>query len=94
MDKEYKELTPKQKLLDALKIVENEKGKSFLVHFVREAYFQKEMAIALMKKLVPDLVSGEGFENKNITVIVNEANGDKHLITQRPEASLERPVEI
>jgi len=47
------------KLHKALKAVEKRKGKSFLEHYINEAFNDKTMAIALLKKIVPDLKSVE-----------------------------------
>lgn len=42
-------------LRQALKIVEKRKRKSFLIHFVERAYEDNSIAIALAKKIIPDL---------------------------------------
>ncbi|MFW5879326.1 MAG: hypothetical protein ACOCUV_00735 [bacterium] len=48
-----------EKLFHALKDVETKRGKRFLFHYIDKAYEDKSMAIALLKKLVPDLKSVE-----------------------------------
>lgn len=55
-----------EQLRNALEKVEKEHDKTFLEHFVSKAFEEKEYAIALAKKILPDLktvdVSGEGFK--------------------------------
>lgn len=46
-------------LRDALLKVEAEQGVSFIEHFVRKAYVNKEMAIALAKKILPDQIRAD-----------------------------------
>lgn len=48
-----------EKLFSCLKDVETKRGKRFLFHYIDKAYEDKSMAIALLKKLVPDLKSVE-----------------------------------
>jgi len=45
-----------EELRRALENVENAKGKSFVQHFIEKSYMSPQMAIALMKKLYPDMV--------------------------------------
>lgn len=46
-------------LHDAIKGVEEEKGKKLLTHFVEQAFEDKNVLVALMKKMLPDLKSVE-----------------------------------
>ena len=50
----------------ALDKAKEEKGIDFIEHFVNMSYTHKECAIALMKKLIPDKLQGEGF-GANVT---------------------------
>lgn len=47
-------------LVNAIRVVEDEEGEELLVHFVRMAYTDTHVLIALGKKLLPDLKSIEG----------------------------------
>jgi hypothetical protein len=51
--------TAQKKLHMALKMVEKEKGISFLEHYIKLAFQDRTMAIALLKKIVPDLKAME-----------------------------------
>jgi len=51
------------KLYKALKVVEKKKGKKFLEHYITLAFEDKTMAIALLKKIVPDLKAIEVDQN-------------------------------
>ena len=48
----------------ALEAVKEERGMGFIEHFVRLAYKNHNVAIALAKKLIPDKIEGEGFGDK------------------------------
>jgi len=47
-------------LMNALKRVEKKKRKTIWAHFIEEAYKDRGVLIALMKKLVPDMKFIEG----------------------------------
>jgi hypothetical protein len=51
--------TAQNKLHKALIMVEKSEGKSFLQHYIEQAFKDKTMAIALLKKIVPDLKAVE-----------------------------------
>jgi len=51
--------TAQAKLHKALKRVEKQTGKKFLEHYIKQAFKDRTMAIALLKKLVPDLKAVE-----------------------------------
>lgn len=48
-----------QELRDALMQVKKEKGISFLVNYIRRSYQDGAMSIALLRKLVPDLIAAD-----------------------------------
>ena len=54
----------------ALKKVAEQTGVPFIELFVRMAYKHKEVAIALAKKILPDKVKGEGFENSGVYIYI------------------------
>jgi len=62
--------TAQKKLHEALTLVEGSKGISFLQHYIEEAWDDRTMAIALLKKIVPDLkameLNTEAKQNLNI----------------------------
>lgn len=45
----------KTELMNAIKYVQGKKGKKLLVHAVEQAYEDKAVLVALLKKLIPDL---------------------------------------
>ncbi|GEM_PF-2366174 len=59
-----------EKLRDALEKLEQEKGAHFIEHFVRSAYDNHTIAVALAKKLLPDMFEGKGFEPKESGIII------------------------
>ena len=48
-----------QELRNALEQVKKEKGTSFLVNYIRRSYRDGGMSIALLRKLVPDLIEAD-----------------------------------
>ena len=48
-----------QELRNALAQVKEEKGISFLVNYIRRSYRDGAMSIALLRKLVPDLIAAD-----------------------------------
>ena len=48
-----------QELRNALEQVKKEKGISFLVNYIRRSYQDGGMSIALLRKLVPDLIEAD-----------------------------------
>lgn len=60
-----------QILREALQKAKEIHGKDFIEHFVDLAYKDKNVAIALAKKLIPDKLEGEGFASSSITNIFN-----------------------
>lgn len=59
-----------QELRDALSKVGKEKRKPFLEHCAEKAYQSEAMAIAILKKLVPDLTKDEGIQDLIRTIII------------------------
>lgn len=51
--------TAQAMLHKALKKVEKRRGKKFLEHYIEQAFNDKTLAVALLKKLVPDLKAVE-----------------------------------
>ena len=45
----------KQQFLEALNIVEKDKDKTFLQHLCEQAFIDNKVAIALAKKILPDI---------------------------------------
>ena len=63
--------TAQAKLYKALEKVEKRKGKKFLEHYVEEAYKDRAMAIALLRKIIPDLKAIDvTTENRDVWNIV------------------------
>lgn len=73
-------------LREAIAEVEKEKKMSLYKNIVLRAYKSDPMMIALMKKLLPDKIAGEGFGDTNIYNIIREIQQDFHKYR---EASLE-----
>lgn len=61
-------------LLDAIKVVEKRKRKKLLTHAVEQAYKDKTVLVALLKKLIPDLKAVEiaGMEGGSIKITVSK----------------------
>ena len=57
-------------LRQALEKAKQENGIDFIEHFVKMAYKDKNVAIALAKKLIPDRLQGEGFASNNVTTFI------------------------
>lgn len=67
-----------KRLAKALKEVESLKREDFLTHYIKQAYSDKNMAIALLKKLVPDLKAVEvDSQNREVWQIVLQNFGEK-----------------
>lgn len=75
-------------LEEALEKVQKEKGISFLEHFVRQAYENERIAVALAKKILPDLIRTEGDDRPGTRVYILQPV-DKN---GKPLASL--PVQV
>ena len=54
-------------LRKALSQVKKEKGISFLVNYIRRSYQDGAMSIALLRKLVPDLIAADFDVQKEVT---------------------------
>ena len=54
-------------LKNALAQVGKEKGISFLVNYIRRSYQDGAMSIALLRKLVPDLIAADFDVQKEVT---------------------------
>jgi hypothetical protein len=52
--------------MDIMRVVETEQGVSFIKHCFQRAYLDDKMAIALLKKLVPDLKMIEASVTANV----------------------------
>jgi len=62
-------------LQEAIKLVEKQKGKKkFLIHAVEQAYEDKGVLIAILKKIAPDLKAVEiaGMEGGSIKITVSK----------------------
>lgn len=62
-------------LRSALEKAKDKYGVDFIEHFVMAAFKNKEMAIALMKKLIPDKMQGEGFGSGTFIYVVRDSEG-------------------
>lgn len=51
-----------EELRQALEYAQKRHKKSFLQHFCERAYMNDQVAIALAKKIIPDKIEGEGFD--------------------------------
>jgi len=60
-----------RELLDVLKEVGEVKGKTFIKHFVERAYSEDAVAIALAKKILPDLTNDVGGADRIMQLIVD-----------------------
>ena len=56
-----------EELRKALSQVKKEKGISFLVNYIRRSYQDGAMSIALLRKLVPDLIAADFDVQKEVT---------------------------
>jgi len=56
-----------EELRNALAQVGKEKGISFLVNYIRRSYQDGAMSIALLRKLVPDLIAADFDVQKEVT---------------------------
>jgi len=76
---------PEKELEEALKKAQKRHNKSFIEYFVELAYKDRTVAIALAKKLLPDMVEGKGFEGLGDTriIIIRGENGDKTKTVSR-----------
>ena len=55
-------------LREAIEQVQKKQGKSLLVHFVEQAYQDKNVLIALGKKIIPDLTSVDGKQTVKVQI--------------------------
>jgi CMP-2-keto-3-deoxyoctulosonic acid synthetase len=63
-----------QELEKALKKVEEKRGLSLIEHCVRRAYSSEKMAIAILNKLLPDHLKGEGFAASFTAISINRSS--------------------
>jgi hypothetical protein len=66
------------RLRKAILAVEKEEGKDLLAHFVKEAFKDRAVLIALIKKFVPDMTSTE------VTATVKMLTMGKVVIDNKP----------
>jgi hypothetical protein len=66
-----------EKLREALAKVEKEQDKTFLEHFVAKAFEEKEYAIALAKKILPDLRTLDVSMAEGLVINIISENGKK-----------------
>lgn len=61
-------------LEEAIKRVEKKKGKKFLTHAIEQAYEDKTVLVAILKKIAPDLKAVEiaGMEGGSIKITVSK----------------------
>jgi len=59
-----------EELRQAFEKVAQEKGERFLVNYVRRAYKDSPMAIALLKKVIADKLDGETLTDMMRTILV------------------------
>lgn len=71
-----------QLLRDALALVKEEKSADVFLHFVREAYEDNTVLVALMKKLLPDMKAAE--------IIQMVSNMDEETAAKIRDEMLER----
>ena len=58
------------KLRQALEYGESKHGKDIFYHAIDRAWVNDQVLIALLKKLVPDMVKGEGFSPEGTKIII------------------------
>lgn len=78
----------KQELEAAICHIEKEKNVNWLRTIVRQSLDNPAIAIALLKKIIPDQVKGEGFDNKIqlVNVVVREITGEETSGNKRIES--------
>ena len=69
-----------KELNDSIKRVESGTGKKLLDYAVNRAFASDTVLIAILKKIVPDIVKGEGFEStlNNFVVNLKQAYADRN----------------
>lgn len=66
-----------QELRDALDKAKDKKGKSFLIHFIERAFMSDTVAIALAKKILPDLKELSGKDGTALALKIIRADKEE-----------------
>ena len=68
-----------KELRDAIRKVQKTKNKKLLEHFVEQAFEDKQVLIATIKKLVPDLSANDIIvEDNTIRIVIDKPSKKKH----------------